>query len=99
MDASRYDTFVGNLGMTNAEALRLGSLDGLMLRYSNPDVDGDGVMDMIQTTIPDIRFVFWHEYRYGENNGAAMITNYVRQGLSLPANRIITYTQVRITRT
>ena len=45
LPAKQYETFVGNPGMTLTEAATLGSLDNLMLRYVNPDIDNNGFLD------------------------------------------------------
>jgi hypothetical protein len=43
-----YDELLAGLGMSPAAAEFLGSIDDLSLRYANPDIDGDGVLDMQQ---------------------------------------------------
>jgi len=43
-----YDDLLAQLGMSAAAAEYLGSVDDLSLRYANPDIDGDGVIDMEQ---------------------------------------------------
>jgi hypothetical protein len=43
-----YDELLAGLGLSPAAADYLGSVDDLSLRYANPDVDGDGVIDLEQ---------------------------------------------------
>jgi len=43
-----YDELLSGLGLSAAAAEYLGSVDDLSLRYANPDIDGDGVIDMEQ---------------------------------------------------
>lgn len=43
-----YDTLLGELGLASATALSLGAVDDLSLRYANPDIDGDGEIDLLQ---------------------------------------------------
>jgi hypothetical protein len=43
-----YDELLAGLGLSPAAAEYLGSVDDLSLRYANPDIDGDGVIDMTQ---------------------------------------------------
>lgn len=43
-----YDDLLAQLGLSAAAAEYLGAIDDLSLRYANPDIDGDGVIDMTQ---------------------------------------------------
>jgi hypothetical protein len=43
-----YDELVTALGLEPAAAEYLGALDDLCLRYVNPDIDGDGVLDVLE---------------------------------------------------
>jgi hypothetical protein len=43
-----YDTLLQQLGLSGDAAALLGEIDDLSLRYANPDIDGDGVIDMQQ---------------------------------------------------
>src|ERR1043166_9118597 len=43
-----YDDLLAQLGLSAAAAEYLGSIDDLSLRYANPDIDGDGVIDQEQ---------------------------------------------------
>jgi hypothetical protein len=43
-----YDALIAGLGLSADAAAYLGSVDDLSLRYANPDIDGDGVIDMQQ---------------------------------------------------
>src|SRR5204863_6384251 len=43
-----YDDLLTQLGLDPAAAEYLGSIDDLSLRYANPDIDGDGLIDIEQ---------------------------------------------------
>jgi hypothetical protein len=43
-----YDDLLAQLGLSAAAAEYLGAIDDLSLRYANPDIDGDGVIDLTQ---------------------------------------------------
>jgi hypothetical protein len=43
-----YDDLLAGLGLSAAAAEYLGAVDDLSLRYANPDIDGDGVIDLEQ---------------------------------------------------
>jgi hypothetical protein len=43
-----YDTLIAQLGLSPAGAEFLGSVDDMSLRYANPDIDADGVIDAQQ---------------------------------------------------
>jgi len=43
-----YDDLLAGLGLSASAAAYLGSVDDLSLRYANPDIDGDGIIDMEQ---------------------------------------------------
>lgn len=48
-----YGEVLAALGLAEVDALNLGAVDDLCLRYVNPDVDGNGVVDFEQ---PDVDF-------------------------------------------
>jgi len=41
-----YGDLIASLGLSDADAEYLGSVDDLSLRYANPDIDGNGVIDL-----------------------------------------------------
>ena len=43
-----YDMLLASLGLSQSAAEYLGSIDDLSLRYANPDIDGDGIIDITQ---------------------------------------------------
>jgi hypothetical protein len=43
-----YDQLLAQMGLSAAGAEYLGAIDDLSLRYANPDIDGDGVIDLEQ---------------------------------------------------
>lgn len=48
-----YDQLLATLGLLPADALALGAVDDLCLRYVNPDVDGNGTLDLLE---PEVDF-------------------------------------------
>ncbi len=97
--AAVYETFIGSLGMTTSEAATLGAMDDLMLRYINPDINGNGVIDIDDPAMPEYSLTFWHTYRYGD---ATLITN-IQNGTALPVDSAISYEgaapEIRIVKT
>ena len=43
-----YETLLDQMGLSAAGAELLGAIDDLSLRYANPDIDGDGTIDLLQ---------------------------------------------------
>jgi hypothetical protein len=43
-----YDRLLQQMGLSAAGAEVLGAIDDLSLRYANPDIDGDGTIDVLQ---------------------------------------------------
>ncbi len=43
-----YATLIAGMGLDPAAAEYLGSIDDLSLRYANPDIDGDGMIDIVE---------------------------------------------------
>jgi hypothetical protein len=43
-----YDDLLAQLGLSASAAEYMGAIDDLSLRYANPDIDGDGVIDQLQ---------------------------------------------------
>ncbi|HAR64475.1 MAG: hypothetical protein DKM50_13655 [Candidatus Margulisiibacteriota bacterium] len=85
ISSENYDTFIGNLGMLDAEATMLGQMDDLMLRYINPDMNNNGVLDMDEGT--HVNITFWSEFNYGNN----LLTANVRAGQPIPTNQTPTF--------
>ncbi|MBI3610163.1 MAG: hypothetical protein HY204_05615 [Nitrospirae bacterium] len=56
-----YDALLASLGLSSEVALALGAQDDLCLRYINPDLDGDGIIDIEQ---PDRNFMLDFHVRY-----------------------------------
>ena len=44
-----YETLLANMGLSAAGAAYLGDIDDLSLRYANPDIDGNGKIDELET--------------------------------------------------
>jgi len=82
LDPAKYTTYVGDLGMTLAEAAQYGALDDLSLRYINPDIDGNGIMDMDDANMPAFKLELSQSYRFGTTS----YMDNVRSGQPLPAN-------------
>jgi hypothetical protein len=64
-----YDALLSGLGLTAAAAEYLGSVDDLSLRYANPDIDGDGVIDMEQNRQYGLDFHVRSNLRLGAATG------------------------------
>ena len=86
LSSGNYNDFIGNLGLSSDEATMLGELDDLMLRYINPDIDGDGTIDLDQSDLPEMKITLWHEYNYG----SGLLTN-IKAGSDLPTNAAVSY--------
>ena len=80
LPSENYITYIGDLGLNMTEAATFGSMDDGVLRYINPDLDGNGVVDMDDPAFPRLKLQWRQEYRYG---GAALLNN-LRNGNPLP---------------
>jgi len=65
-----YDDVIAELGLDPAAAEYLGSVDDLSLRYANPDIDGDGVIDLVEGHQFGIDFHVRSNMRRGSASGA-----------------------------
>ena len=82
--------FTDALGLSGDEATTLGAMDDLMLRYINPDIDGDGNLDLNTTGMPEIGITFWHEYTY-TLTATSLIDTYITSGTALPTNGTVSF--------
>jgi len=64
-----YDTLLASLGLSAGAAELLGSIDDLSLRYANPDIDGDGVIDLEQDHSYGLDFHVRSDLRRGSASG------------------------------
>jgi hypothetical protein len=64
-----YDDLLAQLGLSPAAAEYLGSIDDLSLRYANPDIDGDGVIDVQQDRSYALDFHIRANLRIGSSAG------------------------------
>lgn len=64
MDTTLYTGFIADLGYTETDAQFFGAIDDLMLRYVNPDIDGNGIIDMNDTAMPEYRFFISNLYTF-----------------------------------
>jgi hypothetical protein len=64
-----YDELLAGLGLSAAAAEYLGSVDDLSLRYANPDIDGDGVIDLEQDHRYALDFHVRANMRLGSSSG------------------------------
>lgn len=46
--STSYDDMIASLGLDASAAEYLGSVDDLSLRYANPDIDGNGMIDLVE---------------------------------------------------
>ncbi|MEO6775772.1 MAG: hypothetical protein ABI467_22620 [Kofleriaceae bacterium] len=65
-----YDDVIAELGLDPAAAEYLGSVDDLSLRYANPDIDGDGQIDLVEGHQFGIDFHVRSNMRRGSAAGA-----------------------------
>ena len=65
-----YDDLLAGLGLSAAAAEYLGAVDDLSLRYANPDIDGDGVIDLEQDRHYALDFHVRANLRIGADAGA-----------------------------
>jgi hypothetical protein len=61
-----YDDLLASLGLSSEAALALGEEDDLCLRYINPDMDGDGLLDIEEA---DHNFMLDFHVRYNMETG------------------------------
>ena len=69
--STSYDDVIAALGLDPAAAEYLGSVDDLSLRYANPDIDGDGVIDLVEDHQFGIDFHVRSNMRRGSAAGAS----------------------------
>jgi len=70
-----YDELLAGLGLSPAAAEYLGSIDDLSLRYANPDIDGDGVIDLEQDHRYALDFHVRASMRHGSATGRSVIVD------------------------
>lgn len=64
-----YDALLAGLGLSTGAAEYLGSIDDLSLRYANPDIDADGVIDLEQDHEYGLDFHVRSDMRRGSAGG------------------------------
>lgn len=64
-----YDDVIAELGLDPAAAEYLGSVDDLSLRYANPDIDGNGMIDLVEDHQFGIDFHVRSNMRRGSATG------------------------------
>ncbi len=91
LDQTHVGEFIKDLGYTASTADFFGALDDLMLRYVNPDVDGNGLIDMNDPSMPDYFFRYTVGYSWG--NSALLTENLekVRAGAPLSTGSAIVF--------
>jgi hypothetical protein len=65
-----YDDLIEQLGLSPAAAEYLGAIDDLSLRYANPDIDGDGKIDITQDRRYALDFHVRANLRIGSGTGS-----------------------------
>jgi len=65
-----YDELIGALGLSPEAAEYLGAIDDLSLRYANPDIDGNGVIDAVEDHAFALDFHVRSNLRRGSSSGA-----------------------------
>jgi len=64
-----YDELLASLGLSAAGAEYLGTIDDLSLRYANPDIDGNGVIDLVEKHSFALTFVVGSTLHSGSSTG------------------------------
>jgi hypothetical protein len=64
-----YDELLTSLGLSAAGAEYLGAIDDLSLRYANPDIDGNGVIDLVENRSFALTFVVGSTLHSGSSTG------------------------------
>lgn len=85
-----YVTYTGNLGLTLTEASELALMDDYSLRYINPDIDANGLIDIDEANGIEFSLTSWQDYLYDHGNEEALLDS-VRAGQELPFDRPVTY--------
>jgi hypothetical protein len=67
-----YDALLEKLGLSAEAASYLGSIDDLSLRYANPDIDGDGIIDESQGKTYMLDFHIRANVKKGSSSGATV---------------------------
>ena len=67
-----YTDLLAALGLDAASALFLGSIDDMCLRYVNPDIDGDGVIDALQPNPPSYLLDFHVQFALRTDRSVAI---------------------------
>ena len=65
-----YDDLIASLGLDPAAAEYLGSVDDLSLRYANPDIDGNGTLDLAEGHDFGLDFHVRANLRHGSATGS-----------------------------
>ena len=86
LDESMYETFIGDIGLLSSEADYLSSVDDLMLRYINPDINGNGIIDLFDASMPDCSMRTAHDYDYGNDTQQNENLTRIRNGQDLPTD-------------
>ncbi len=92
LDQANFRDFIGDLGYTEANAEFFGDLDDLMLRHVNPDVDGNGLIDVNDEGMPEYRFLYSNFYKLGDSAFLQQNLSKVRSGEEISNDASIVYT-------
>jgi len=70
LDTTKLSGFLSDVGLSTHGAETYGALDDQMLKFINPDIDDDGIIDILETDldepIPEFAFQQWFTYDYGD---------------------------------
>jgi hypothetical protein len=68
-----YDDLLASLGLSASAAELLGTIDDLSLRYANPDIDGNGVLDLDEDHAFALDFHVRSTMHRGSETGARVV--------------------------
>ncbi len=88
-----FDTLLTAIGMSSSSAAFFGALDDICLRYINPDIDNNGVMD-IKEGLSNIILDFHNRYQ-PRVSGSAVDMSYLKNNF-LPSDAVFSYTQTGV---
>lgn len=83
-------TVLASLGITTSEAAVIGALDDVAARYANPDIDGNGVIDLLESKSFQLDFHMRWDHKDAGNTARYRITDMA--DAFLPNDSTIRYT-------
>jgi hypothetical protein len=88
-----FDTLLAAIGMDSASAAFFGSMDDICLRYVNPDINNNGVLDVVEG-LDDIFLDFHNRFQPRVNQSPVSISNL--KNSFLPDSTVFQYTSTGV---